>query len=65
MEVVIKQFASQELRSEKEKMQEWKENVMQEVGHEIQIIKQTYKRLMEVQRQSFQLELERIGGKVE
>lgn len=46
-------------------MQEWKENVMQEVGHEIQIIKQTYKRLMEVQRQSFQLELECIGGKVE
>ena len=27
-EAVIKQFASQELRSEKEKMQEWKENVV-------------------------------------
>lgn len=64
-EAVIKQFASQELRSEKEKMQEWKENVMQEVGREIEIIKQTYEGSMEAQRRSFQLELERMGGKVE
>ena len=37
-EAVIK-FASQELEGEKEKMQEWKENVMQEVGRELQVIR--------------------------
>lgn len=64
-EAVIKQFASQELRSEKEKMQGWKENFMQGIGREIEIIKQTYAGLMESQRRSFQLELERMGGKAE
>ena len=39
-EAVIKQFASQEFQGEKEKMQAWKENVMQEVARELQGIRQ-------------------------
>ena len=38
---------------------------MQGIGREIEIIKQTYAGLMESQRRSFQLELERMGGKAE
>lgn len=37
---------------------------MQEVKYEIQIIKQMYKRLIEAERQNFQLELEYMGRKV-
>lgn len=37
---------------------------MQEVEYEIQIIKQMYKRLIEAERQNFQLELEYMGRKV-
>lgn len=46
-------------------MQEWKENVMQEVAREIQIIKQIQKETMEAQGLSFQMELERVRGKLE
>ena len=60
-EAVIKQVASQELQGENEKMQEWKENVMQDVVRELQVIKQVQEEAMEVQRQSFQVELEKVG----
>ena len=46
-------------------MQEWKENVMQEVARKLHIIRQMHEATMEAQRQSFQLELERVGEKVE
>lgn len=46
-------------------MQEWKESVMQEVAREILAIKQVYEGAMEAQKQSFQLELENVKGKVE
>ena len=64
-QAAIKQFATQELQAEKGKMQEWKENVMQEVARELHGIRQMHEGAMEAQRQIFQLELERVGGKVE
>ena len=64
-QAVIKQFATQELQAKKGKMQEWKENVMQEVARELHVIRQMHEGAMEAQRQNFQLELERMGGKVE
>lgn len=41
-------------------MQEWKDMVMQEVGRELQVIRQVQEGAMEVQRQGFQRELERV-----
>ena len=64
-QAVIKQFATQELQAEKGKMQEWKENVMQEVARELHVIRQMHEEAMEAQRQSFQIELEHVGGKLE
>lgn len=60
VEAIIKQFASQELRSKKEKIQEWKENVMQTIGRKIEIINQTYKGSIKAPKRSFQLKLEYI-----
>lgn len=57
---VIKQFTTQELQAEKGKMQEWKDMVMQEVGRELQVIRQVQEGAIEVQRQGFQRELERV-----
>ena len=59
-EAVIKQFANQELQGEKKKIQEWKENVMREVGLELQDIRQRQEEAMEAQRQNFQMELEKV-----
>ena len=64
-EAAIKKFTTQELQVEKDKMQEWKKNVMQEVGRKLQVIKQKQEEAMEAQRQSFQMELERVKGKLE
>ncbi len=46
-------------------MKEWKQNVMQEVARKLDGIRQMHEGAMEAERQSFQLELERMGGKVE
>ena len=62
---MIKQLASEELQREKDKMQEWKKNVIQEVGCKLQIIKQMYEGSIEVQKRNFQVELENKRGKVE
>ena len=59
-EAVIKQFASQELRGEKEKMEGWKAIVMEEVARELQGIRRAQEEAIEAQRQSFQAELERL-----
>ncbi len=59
-EVVIKQFGSQELQTEKEKMRMWKTIVMQEVARELQDIRKAQEEAMKAQRQSFQAELERL-----
>lgn len=61
----MKQIATEERQAEKGKMKEWKENIMQEVARELHIIRQMHEGAMEAQRQSLQLELERMGGKVE
>lgn len=46
-------------------MQEWKQNVMLEVIRKLQVIKQAHKEVMEAQRVSFQVELERIKKKLQ
>lgn len=38
-EATLKQVAALELQVEKDRMEEWKENVMQEVAREVQVIK--------------------------
>ena len=63
--ITMKQIATEERQAEKGKMKEWKENIMQEVARELHVIRQIHEGAMEAQRQSFQLELERMGGKVE
>lgn len=64
-EAAMRQFAAQERQAEKEKMKEWKDKVMQEMTRELHIIRQTHEEEMEAQRQGFQIELERVGGKLE
>lgn len=61
----MRQFAAQERQAEKEKMTEWKDKVMLEMTHELNILRRTHEEVMEAQRQSFQIELERVGGKLE
>lgn len=59
-EAAIKQIASQELQAEKVRIEEWKQNVMQDVMRELQAMKQTKGEAMEAQRQSFQMELKKV-----
>lgn len=63
--IIMKQIATEERQAEKGKMKEWKESIMQEVAREVQVIKRMHEVAMEAQRQSFQLELEHMGGKVQ
>ena len=64
-EAAMRQFAAQERQAEKEKMKEWKEKVMQEMTRELHIIRQTHEEEIKAQSQGFQIELERVGGKLE
>ena len=57
---VIKQLASQELQGKKEKMEEWKANVIQKVARKLQVMRQIHGEAIEAQKQSFQVELERF-----
>ena len=59
-EAAIKQIAAQELQAEKGRMQEWKQIVMQEVGHELQAIRQAHEEAMEAQRHGFNVEIEMV-----
>ena len=59
-EAAIKQIAFQELQVEKVRIEEWKQNVMQDVVRELQAMKQTQEEAMEVQRRGFQMELEKL-----
>lgn len=63
--ITMKQISTEERQAEKGKMKEWKENIMQEVARELHVIRQMHEGAIEAQRQSLQLELERMGGKVE
>lgn len=65
VEAAIKQIATQELLAEKFRMEEWKQKVMSEVGRELQVIKRAHAEAMEVQRQGFQCELEKVREKLE
>ena len=46
-EAAIKQIVTQKLQTEKERMREWKQVVIQEVAHELHAIKEAYKEAME------------------
>ena len=46
-------------------MEEWKQTVMTEVAHELQGIKHAHEEAMGIQRQGFQLELEKVKEKLE
>ena len=59
-EAAIKQMATQKLGAEKERMQEWKHVVMQEVARELHTIRQAHEEAMEAQRCGFQMELEKV-----
>ena len=60
-----KQLANQELQIEKARMEGWKQMVMTEVALELQGIKQVHEEAMTIQRQSLQVELERMKQKLE
>lgn len=64
-EAALKQIASQELQAEKARIEEWKQNVMQDVMRELQAMKQTQGEAMEAQRQSFQMELEEVRDELQ
>ena len=56
----IKQIATQKFQAEKERMQEWKQFVMQEVVRELHATKKAHEEAMEAQRYGFQVELEKV-----
>ena len=71
-EATLKQIATQEFQAEKGKMEIWKQVIMQEVGHEIQAIKQIHddaieaqKQEMEAQRHSFSTEIEMLKERLQ
>lgn len=69
-EAAVKQLATKELQIEKGqiergRIQGWKQMVMTEVALDLQGIKRAYAEAMEIQGQSFQLELERVKEKLE
>ena len=59
-EAAIKQIATQKLQTEKERMREWKQVIMQEVARELHAIRQAHEEAMEGQRYGFQMELEKV-----
>ncbi len=59
-EATMRQFAAQERQAEKVMMKEWKSKFMQEMAHELYIMRQTHGEKMKAQRQGFQIELEQI-----
>ena len=63
--IIMKQIATEKRQAKKGKMKKWKENIMQKVACELHVIREMYERAMEAQKESFQLELERMGGKVQ
>lgn len=63
--ITMKQITTEECQVEKGKVKEWKENIMQEVARELHVIRQMHEEAMEGQRQSLQLELERMGRRTE
>ena len=54
------QIATQKFQAKKERMQEWKQFVIQEVVRELHATKKAHEKAMEVQRYGFQVELEKV-----
>ena len=65
VEAAAKQMATQELQMEKARMEEWKENVIREVAHELRGMRQAQEEAMEAQRRTFQVELEKVTEELE
>ncbi len=59
-EAAIKHIATQKLQTEKERMQEWKQVVMQEVARELHAIRQVHEEAIGEQRYGFQMELGKV-----
>ena len=59
-EAAIKQIVAQELQTDKGRMQEWKQIIIQEVGHELQAIRQAHEEAIEAQRHGFNMEIEKV-----
>ncbi len=59
-EAAIKQIAAQELPTNKGRMQEWKQIIIQEVEHELQAIRQAHEEAMEAQRHDFNMKIEKV-----
>ena len=59
-EATLKQIATQEFQAEKGKMEIWRQMIMQEVGQELQAIRQVHEESMEAQRHSFKKEIEMV-----
>ena len=55
----IKQIVTQKFQAEKERMQKWKQFVIQEVVRELYATKKAHKEAIEAQRYGFQVELEK------
>ena len=64
-EAAVKEIATQELQMGIAQIEEWKQKVMLEVAHELQGMRQAQDEAMEVQRRSFQLELEKVKEELE
>ena len=61
----IRQKVIQERPVEKEKTKAWKQIIMQEVAQEIQAIRKACEEALETQRHDFQVELERVNGRLD
>ena len=59
-EAAMKQITAQELQAEKFRIQEWKQQVMVEVAHELLGIRTIHTEKMEAQKQSFQAKLKGV-----
>ena len=64
-EATLKQIATQEFQAEKGKMEIWKQMIMQEVGHELQAIRQVHEEAMDAQRHSFNVEIEMVKERLQ
>lgn len=64
-EATLKQMAALELQVEKDRMEEWKENVMQEVAREVQVIKLALEKTWDAQKRGLNLELDTVREKIQ
>lgn len=63
--VAIRQIATPEHLVEKKRIKVWKKVIIQEVAQELQAIWKGYKKVLESQRDDFQIELKRVNGRLD